>query len=660
MVATESCAELQKVILQAQNNCEETFIPWGCDQTDSERSDSSIASIYNRKLWQRVIRRQLCGRKLEKGQTVSLIIGSQAVTFSILTLFAGEAASDEVVEGSALSTTEFKIAKEAVSDDLVPGYNDIVAELSAEIRSYFASHQHYRQLNTQPMQVIFVHGTAGVGKSAVIKSALQSLPYPVINSSLGDIVVTANGTESADEYVKQAFADLHARAGAASASVIVLDRVDVLADQDLTQEIGKLGMQFLQFTQSLPPSVFMILESTRSATSMPASIKRSIAVQHALEIPVPTRPRREKIVQYAIAKYSRTEGGTEPGGSSLISRIARATAGYVARDLCNLCRQAYLRMLRADNGLRNAMLDAQLVESFSQLSLQDVQEGGERVGSSAPKWIDFADALQIVRPSQQLEFECALPTKTWADIGGYGPVKSMLQRFMKLATSETSSRLGIKPPTGVLLHGPTGCGKTAMALAMIADSSCNVICIRGSELFSKYLGETEARLRRLFQAAQAAAPCVIFMDELDAIAAKREWSSVESGGPGLRVLSTLLNEMDGVHEARGVIAVGCTNQIDKIDDAILRPGRFDQLVHVGMPTLEDRAGIVQTLARNSPLEADVRMDELARLTSDYSGAELEQLFREAGLAAMRSDADAIALSMEDFMDALDKVDDNQQ
>ncbi|ORX66923.1 AAA-domain-containing protein [Linderina pennispora] len=477
-----------------------------------------------------------------------------------------------------------------MSDDLVPGYNDVAAGLSAEVRSYFASHQHYRQLNTQPMQVIFVHGTAGVGKSAVIKSALQSLPYPVINSSLGDIVVTANG--------------------AAAASVIVLDRVDVLADRDLTQEIGKLGMQFLQFTQSLPPSVFMILESTRPATSMPASIKRSIVVQHALEIPVPTRPRREKIVQYAVAKYSRTEGGTEPGDSSLISRIARATAGYVARDLCNLCRQAYLRMLRADNGLRNAMLDARL----------------------------------IVRPSQQLEFECALPTKTWADIGGYGPVKSMLQRFMKLATSETSSRLGIKPPTGVLLHGPTGCGKTAMALAMIADSSCNVICIRGSELFSKYLGETEARLRRLFQAAQACSP----------------WSSVESGGPGLRVLSTLLNEMDGVHETRGVIAVGCTNQIDKIDDAILRPGRFDQLVHVGMPALEDRAGIVQTLARNSPLEADVRMDELARLTSDYSGAELEQLFREAGLAAMRSDADAIALSMEDFMDALDKVDDNQQ
>ncbi|KAJ1939622.1 hypothetical protein FBU59_004061 [Linderina macrospora] len=199
-----------------------------------------------------------------------------------------------------------------------------------------------------------------------------------------------------------------------------------------------------------------------------------------------------------------------------------------------------------------------------------------------------------------------------------------------------------------------------MALAMIADSACNVICIRGSELFSKYLGETEARLRRLFQAAQAAAPCVIFMDEIDSIAGKREWSSVESGGPGLRVLSTLLNEMDGVHEAKGVIAVGCTNQIDKIDDAILRPGRFDQLVYVGMPTLEDRAAIVKTLARNSPLDVDVRMDELARLTSEYSGAELEQLFREAGLAAMRGSADAVALGMEDFMDALDKVDDNQQ
>ncbi|KAJ1934460.1 hypothetical protein FBU59_005690, partial [Linderina macrospora] len=195
-----------------------------------------------------------------------------------------------------VSTTEISVVKEVLLDNITPGYADIAANLSAEIRGYFDSHQHYRRLNTQPMQVLLVHGAAGVGKSAIIEGATQSLPYPVIRGNLSEIVVNANGTESADEYVEQAFADLRARASAAPMAVIVLDRVDVLADRDLTQEMGKLSTQFLQFTSTLPASVFLILESTQPATSMSGSIKRSVALQHALEVPVPTRPRREQIL----------------------------------------------------------------------------------------------------------------------------------------------------------------------------------------------------------------------------------------------------------------------------------------------------------------------------------------------------------------------------
>ncbi|KAI8324028.1 AAA-domain-containing protein [Martensiomyces pterosporus] len=390
-------------------------------------------------------------------------------------------------------------------------------------------------------------------------------------------------------------------------------------------------------------------------------------MQHGLLIPVPTRPRREQLAGSVISELAPlvspdatiSADQSDPELAGLFKKVANATAGYVARDIACLCRQSFLGMLRGSGSSSSDVADMHLIESFSRLSLAEASSassGTASVASALPKWHHFADALQVVRPSQQLEFESALPTRRWSDIGGYTETKQALQRFMRLATSETPSQLGVKPPTGILLYGPTGCGKTAMALAMLAESSCNVICIRGSELFSKYLGETEARLRRLFHAARAAAPCVIFMDEVDSIAAKREWSSVESGGPALRVLSTLLNEMDGVHEAKGVIAVGCTNQIGRIDDAMLRPaGRFDQLVEIRPPTLEDRVGILHALAHKSPLEVDVDMAAIAGMTSGFSGANLEQLFREAGLSAMRASRDAIALSMHDFMAALDKV-----
>ncbi|KAI7834573.1 P-loop containing nucleoside triphosphate hydrolase protein [Kickxella alabastrina] len=390
---------------------------------------------------------------------------------------------------------------------------------------------------------------------------------------------------------------------------------------------------------------------------MPAGAKRCDALQHCQLVPVPTLPRREEVV-YSImrrlmaAAAAGSDNQAMAGDAeidALSRRVANSTAGYVARDISALCRQAFLRMLSERNprDIKTNGVDA--------LAADFVGQSGTCQVDTLPSWSQFAASLQAVRPSQQMEFEGVRPTKRWSDIGGYDTIKQSLQRFMRLATTENSSSLGINPPSGILLYGPSGCGKTAMALAMIGESACNVIYIRGSELFSKYLGETEARLRRLFRAARAAAPCIVFMDEIDSIAAKREWSSVESGGPALRVLSTLLNEMDGVHETRGVIAVGCTNQLDRIDDAIVRPGRFDQLVKVNMPSLQDRVGILQTLGRNSPLNDDVCIDELAQMTEGYSGAGLEQLFREAGLAAMRQNQSADAFSMSDFISAFDRI-----
>ncbi|KAJ2734659.1 hypothetical protein IW152_002102 [Coemansia sp. BCRC 34962] len=470
------------------------------------------------------------------------------------------------------------------------------------------------------------------------------------------MVSSASGTEMASEYIAMTLDDLVARARALTPSVIIIDRVDVLGDAALLSEyedLTKLAAIFAKFVDSIPQGVFLVLESSVELSELPIVVKRCEALQHSQAIGVPTAPRREQIVKAVLgellAELPFNGSVHQKELDVLCRRVAAATPGYVARDIARLCRQALLRMLRGSVQSKSADFVGSLAESMTLLSLSehDTLTPSMPATMTAPAWQWFGSALQTVQPSQQLEFESARPPKRWADVGGYEAIKLQLQRFIQLATSETPSRLGVVPPSGVLLHGPSGCGKTALALAMIGESA--------SDLFSKYLGETEARLRRLFHAARTAAPCIVFMDEIDSIAAKRGWSSVESGGPSLRVLSTLLNEMDGVHETSGVVTVGCTNQVSKIDDAILRPGRFDQLVEVHLPTAADRSGILQVLSSRSKVADDVSIGDLVKQTDGFSGAGLEQLFREAGMSAMRTTQPVHALRMPDFINALDRV-----
>ncbi|KAJ1733126.1 hypothetical protein LPJ61_001709 [Coemansia biformis] len=641
------------------------------------------AALYVRECWQAAVRRQLLGAVVSRGQLVSVCIGSRRIGLEIVDAAPASGPSNghacAAAGGVVCPETRFEYSRHCAGGKQPPapaGYEDVTRALAREVQDYFDSGDLFQHLRVQPLQTVCVNGVSGVGKSTVIARALGLLSYPIVKGDLGEIVACASGADIADDYVAMALADLVARARVAAPSVVVLDNVDILCDGEQTDGIADLPRHVVEFTERIPPGVFLVLESSADGTGLPPSVRRCEALQHGLLVPVPRLPQREAIVRSTIRELlalpaeatALTAGMRETAAKevvvdeaaidSLVGRVANATAGYIAREIVGVCRQAFLRRLRDLPGEVRGGSDDDLVQGLQQLSLAEsaaaTRAHDARTGPlpAPPDWAHFAASLQIVRPSQQLEFEGARPAMRWADIGGYVRIKQELQHFIRLATSETPSRLGIRPPSGILLHGPSGCGKTAMALAMIGESACNVITIRGSELFSKYLGETEARLRRLFQAARAAAPCIVFMDEVDSIAARREWSSTESGSPALRVLSTLLNEMDGVHESSGVVAVACTNQLDKIDDAILRPGRFDRLVEIPRPSADDRRGILRVLAQRAPLAGDVCADALAETTDGFSGAGLERLFREAGLAAMRASPAAVALTMRDFACAL--------
>ncbi|CAO3687678.1 unnamed protein product [Umbelopsis ramanniana] len=320
---------------------------------------------------------------------------------------------------------------------------------------------------------------------------------------------------------------------------------------------------------------------------------------------------------------------------AVVSRIGQRTSGYVAKDLKLLLRSATLHSMRRP---KVNQVDQDISAALSSLSLVDANNNGD----ITIRWQDVEYALENSAPSQQAGFETTIDKRSWTDIGGYAQLKKKLQRAVLLPISnpETYKRLGIPPPSGILLFGPSGCGKSLLVQALASESTMNVITIKGPEVFSKYLGDTEATIRNLFATAKRVSPCIVFIDEMDSIACKRGWDAGEGGNSvNERLLSTLLNEMDGVEGRQGVFVIGCTNRPDQIDDAILRPGRLDLLLHVDLPTKDDRRDIIQLLISRMAVAEDVSVDHIAEATKFCTGADLNSIFREAARTAIREDAD---------------------
>ncbi|MCS7387293.1 MAG: AAA family ATPase, partial [archaeon GB-1867-005] len=249
-----------------------------------------------------------------------------------------------------------------------------------------------------------------------------------------------------------------------------------------------------------------------------------------------------------------------------------------------------------------------------------------------------------------------IPTVHWEDIGGLEDVKKELREAVEwpLKNPEIFKRFGIRPPKGILLYGPPGCGKTLLARAVATESEANFITIKGPEVFSKWVGESEKAVREVFRKARMAAPAVIFFDEFDSLVPRRGMGVGDSMVTE-RVISQLLTEMDGIMRLEDVVVIAATNRPDMIDPAVLRPGRFDRLIYVPAPDEKARLEIFKIYTKNMPLAKDVNLEELARATKGYSGADIEALCREAALNALRRDLNAKEVTKADFDAAMEKI-----
>ena len=316
--------------------------------------------------------------------------------------------------------------------------------------------------------------------------------------------------------------------------------------------------------------------------------------------------------------------------------LAAELHGYTGADIKSLCREAAMKSIR---------------RYLPEIDLETEKIPSEVLQSMQIKLIDFYDAMHEVVPTAMREFYVERSKVWWDDVGGLDDVKSALQDNLILAMQDPTkfSSMGIKPPKGALIYGPPGCGKTLLARALATESGANMILVRGPEILSKWVGESEKAVREIFRKAKASSPCVVIFDELDSLA---RFKSNEEGGVGETILSQLLTELEEGVSSR-VVVVGISNRPDLLDSSLLRTGRLDLVLYVPPPDEKGRLEIIKILTKKMPLASDIKLQEIAVTTQNYSGADLASLCREAAVSAMQNNSQKISSS--DFAAALKKI-----
>jgi transitional endoplasmic reticulum ATPase len=418
-------------------------------------------------------------------------------------------------------------------------------------------------------------------------------------------------------------------------SIIFIDEIDSIAPkrEEVTGEVERrVVAQLLTLMDGLEPRQnVVVIAATNRVNAIDEALRRPGRFDREIVIGVPDQNGRRQILNI----HTR---GMPLARDVDLDEIARVTYGFVGADISALGREAAMETLR---------------RNLPHIDLTRSEIPHEVLDNLQVERADFNSALKRVQPSAMREIMIQVPDVTWDDVGGVEEAKRALREGVELPLKHRDAfeRLGIRPAKGFLLYGPPGTGKTMLAKAVARESEANFIAAKSSSLLSKWYGESEQQITRLFQRARQVAPTVIFIDEIDSLAPQR---GVAMGEPAVteRVVNTLLSELDGLEGMQGVVLIGATNRPTLLDPALLRPGRFDELVYVPVPDRDARLKILQIHASKMPLAEDVSLEQLADRTAGYTGADLEDLVRRAGLQALRENVEATEVPMRIFEAAL--------
>lgn len=465
---------------------------------------------------------------------------------------------------------------------------------------------------------VLMRGPPGCGKTLIARTIAAEAEANFFSVSGPEVIHKFYGESEA--HLRKIFQE----AGAKGPSIIFLDEIDAIAPKregTLGEVEKRVVAQLLALMDGLNARQNVIVIA---ATNMPdlidPALRRPGRFDREIEIPIPDRNGRLEILEI----HSR---GMPLNADVDMRHLADVTHGFVGADLQGLCREAAMICLR------------RLMPELD-LSLQTVPY--ERLATLEICMDDFLEALHDVEPSAVREVFVEIPNVKWDDVGGLHETKARLKEAVSwpLKYPQLFEQAGVRPPKGILLDGPPGCGKTMLAKAVAHETQVNVISVKGPALMSKYVGESERGVRDIFHKARQAAPCIMFFDEIDALVPARGGSGSDNH-VGERVLSQFLAEMDGIEDLRGVLVLGATNRADMLDPAILRPGRFDEVIRIPLPDDEGRHEIFNVHLRNKPLALGIDVDALVRDSAGFSGAEVAAVCARAALAAVRRAVAAI-------------------
>jgi transitional endoplasmic reticulum ATPase len=425
-------------------------------------------------------------------------------------------------------------------------------------------------------------------------------------------------------------------------SIIFIDEIDSIAPkrEEVSGDVEKrIVSQLLTLMDGVSSrGKLVVIGATNRPNAIDPALRRPGRFDREIEIGIPDEQGRLDILHI----HSRGMPLTEEVD---LGAIARVTHGFVGADLEALSKEAAMRSLR---------------RLLPEIDLHQPKIPAEILNKIKVTRQDFDEALKDVQPSAMREVLVQRPNVKWEDIGGLQRIKDELEEAIEwpLKHADLFAEADVKPPKGILLYGPPGTGKTMIAKAVATTSEANFISIKGPELISKWVGESEKGVREIFRKARQAAPCVVFFDEIDAIAPKRGGSEGNSHVTE-RVISQMLTELDGLEDLKGVVVIAATNRPDIIDDALLRPGRFDRILEVPPPDKEARKQILQIHTKKKPLGSDVNLDKLVETTDGMTGAEIAALVNAAAMTAIKEHlgkkGDKLKISMKHFESAFGKI-----
>ncbi len=518
----------------------------------------------------------------------------------------------------------------SVTYEDIGGMKEIAEKVREMIELPLRHPELFERLGVEPPKGVLLHGPPGTGKTLLARAVANESGANFISISGPEVMSKWYG--QSEENLRKIFEEAEKN----SPTIIFIDEIDSIAPkrEEVTGEVERrVVSQLLTLMDGLKKrGKVIVIAATNRVNAVDPALRRGGRFDREIEIPVPDRQGRLEILNIHTRSM--------PLNSVGLNWLADITYGYVGADIEALTKEAAMSALRRvlpeikwkdENELPKEVMEKLVVEKS-----------------------DFENALRMVEPSAMREVLVEVPKVKWGDIGGLNDIKQQLKEVVEwpLKNPECFERIGIKPPRGILMYGPPGCGKTLLARAVANESGANFISIKGPQVYSKWVGESEKMIRDIFRRAKQVAPTIIFFDEIDALAPRR--SLQDTTRVSENVVSQLLSEMSGLEELHGVVVLAATNRPDIIDPALLRPGRFDRFVLVEPPDEKARLEILKMHTKDMPLKG-VNLKDLAKRTESFSGADIEALSREAGMNALRENMNTKEVKANDFEQALKRM-----